>query len=76
MPRKSIQIIQRIDFHIKHKSTGSPKHFAEKLAISERSLYDHLLEMKAAGTPIKYDNFRETYYYTCGGSFYFGFVEK
>ena len=76
MTRKSIQIIRRIDFHIYHKSTGSPKNFAHKLGICERSLFDILQLMKENKAPVKYDKHRESYYYESNGFFVFGFIEK
>ena len=60
---------------IRMKSTGSPKEFADKLGISERSLYDFLDELKYDfDCPIAYCHLRRSYYYTCEGKMTFGFA--
>jgi predicted DNA-binding transcriptional regulator YafY len=65
-----ITVIRRIDkmnYLIRSKRTGTPIQFAEKLEISESTLYQHLNDLRELGAPIAYDKFRQTYYYeTCG----------
>lgn len=70
------QRVARIDYLIRTKATGSPSELARRLGISERSVYDYLKLMKEFGAPIKFDNFRQTYYYDGDGGFNFSFVSK
>ena len=64
-----ITVIRRIDkmnYLIRSKRTGTPIQFAEKLEISESTLYQYLNALRDLGAPIAYDKFRQTYYYaTC-----------
>ena len=43
----------RLDHLISHKSTGTPADCAQKVGISERSLYDYLKLLKEMGAPVK-----------------------
>lgn len=53
-----------IDHKIRTRSTGTPKHLAEELRISESRLLDNLADLKAMGAPIEYDSYGKTYYYS------------
>lgn len=66
----------RLDHLIQHKSTGCPADCAQKIGISERSLYDYLKILKEMGAPIKFSRGRRTYYYTEGGQFHISFLAK
>lgn len=48
---------------IKKKATGDLEKFANRNGLSKRAMSDVLSEMKELGFPIKYDRFRNTYYY-------------
>ena len=61
--------IQQIDHLIRIKGTGTPDALAFRLGISRRCLYDYINVMKEMGAPIKYDNFRMSYYYSEEGIF-------
>jgi predicted DNA-binding transcriptional regulator YafY len=52
-----------MNYLIRSKRTGTPIQFAEKLEISESTLYQHLNDLRELGAPIAYDKFRQTYYY-------------
>jgi predicted DNA-binding transcriptional regulator YafY len=65
--------LQRMDFLISTKSTGSPQHFASKLEISVSTLYEYIVLMKSRGAPIKYDKYRQTYFYEEPGFFQLNF---
>jgi len=65
--------IEYIDHLIFTKSTGTPKQFASKLSISERTLYNYLTIMKEFGAPIVYSKNRQSYYYKCEGRFFMRF---
>ncbi len=61
--------LQRIDELIRVKSTGTPGQLARKIGISERTIYEYLKLMKSFGAPIKFSNYRKSYYYNEEGRF-------
>ena len=66
----------RLDHLINHKSTGTPADCAQKIGISERSLYDYLKILKDMGAPVRFSRGRRTYYYSEGGHFHISFLPK
>ena len=56
-------LLERIHFHIEHKSTGPAGAFAHRLGISERTLYRILAEMRDMGAIIEYNIDRESFIY-------------
>jgi predicted DNA-binding transcriptional regulator YafY len=66
----------RIDHLIRIKGTGTPAQLAERLNLSERSVYTYINYMKTLGCPIKFDSFRATYYYEEDGFFIIAFFTK
>jgi predicted DNA-binding transcriptional regulator YafY len=64
----------RLDHLINHKSTGTPADCAQKIGVSERSLYDYLKLLKEMGAPVKFSRGRRTYYYSEGGHFHISFL--
>jgi predicted DNA-binding transcriptional regulator YafY len=66
----------RLDYLIHLKSTGTPAHCANKIGISERSLYDYLKILKEMGAPIKFSRNRGTYYYNEEGRFRISFISR
>jgi len=60
---KYIARLQRMDYLIALKATGSPDDFACKLRLSRSTLFETLQEMKGMGVDIRYSNTRESYYY-------------
>jgi predicted DNA-binding transcriptional regulator YafY len=64
----------RLDYLIHLKSTGTPSDCAQKIGISERSLYDYLKILKEMGAPIKFSRMRGTYYYHEDGRFRISFI--
>lgn len=69
MTHESFKRMERIDQLIRIKGTGTAEQLAEKLGISRRSVYNLLSEMKDRGAPIKFDQFRGSYYYDEEGYF-------
>jgi predicted DNA-binding transcriptional regulator YafY len=69
MTQDFLKRIERIDHLIKIRGTGTPEKFAERLGISRRCLYDYINRMKESGAPIKYDQYRTTFYYAEEGNF-------
>jgi predicted DNA-binding transcriptional regulator YafY len=66
----------RLDYLIHLKSTGTPANCANKIGISERSLYDYLKMLKEMGAPIKFSRNRGTYYYNEEGRFRVSFISR
>ncbi len=62
-----LDFVSRIDDMIYRKATGTPAELAEKLGVSERSLYRFIRKMKCLNLPIAYDKHKRTYYYTQAG---------
>lgn len=61
---ETFELLKRADNLIRLKATGNPASFAEKMSISERSLYLLLQHLKEIGAPIAYNRARKSYYYT------------
>lgn len=58
-----IMLLERIHYHIEHKSTGPARAFAHRLGISERTLYRILADMKDMGALIEYNAERASFMY-------------
>lgn len=71
-----LQRLVRLDHLIHYKSTGNPASLAQKIGISERSLYDYLRILKDMGAPVRFSRDRRTYYYAEGGHFHISFLPK
>lgn len=76
MNQESFNRIERIDHLIRIRGTGTASELAVKLGISRRSVYNILNEMKENGAPIRFDQFRGTYYYDEEGYFKISFYFK
>jgi biotin operon repressor len=55
--------LQRIDNLIRTRATGTPEALAEKLGMSECTIYRLIGRLKEQGLPILYDKKCQTYYY-------------
>ena len=66
--------IKELDSLIRQECTGTASEFAQKLGVSERTLYYHLNELKLLGVEIVYDPYQKTYRYTKPGRLFFGFT--
>lgn len=60
---KHIERLQRLHNLIKMECTGSPTEIAERLHISERTVYYLLDQLRDYDAQIQYDRGRKTYYY-------------
>ena len=63
---KALEILERyqkIDKLIKHRNTGNPKAFAQKLGISKSQLFNYLEELRDRGAEISYNKTLESYIY-------------
>ena len=76
MQRDIIDRLSRLDHLIRIKGTGTPAQLAERLNLSERSIYDYINFMKGLGCPIKFDSYRESYFYEEEGFFVIAFFTK
>lgn len=74
MPKRYLDRLQTIDRLIRIKATGTPRQLAQRLAISESRLYEHLALMKEYGAPIVYCKDRASYCYEIEGGFNFQFI--
>lgn len=76
MGRSFLNKLKRMDYLISRKATGSPTKLAERMELSETTLFEYMAIMKELGTPIRYDRFRQTYYYEDDGNFIIHFQKK
>ena len=60
---ETIRTIERIDALIRRKSTGPPKALAQKLGVSERTVYSLIDLMKQLDAPITYNHCIQSYKY-------------
>jgi len=56
-------ILQRIDHLIRTRATGSPKNLANRLRVSECTIYRLIEYLKDQGFPIAYNKTEQTYHY-------------
>lgn len=76
MSKSFINKLERLDYLIRTKSTGSPAELARKLNLSERCAYNYLDLLKRQGAPISYCRKRNSYYYEESGRFHFVFFKN
>ena len=60
---KKIQQLERLDQLIRLKATGSPSQLAQKMEVSERTIYNLIDTLKAFGAPVLYSTSNQCYYY-------------
>ena len=70
---QQIAVLERIDQLIRLKATGRPKQLANKLEVSEATVFRMIETMKELNAPICYDLTRQSYVYTETTSFKCGF---
>ena len=56
-------LLQRIDYFIRTRNTGTPVQLASRLNICERDVYRLLSDLRDQGFPIAYDKQAASYYY-------------
>jgi len=76
MQKEIFQRLNRIDHLIRIKGTGTPGELAEKIGMSERSMYEYIRLMKEFGAPVVYSRARKSYYYLEDGSFTIRFLSE
>ncbi len=70
---KQIELLERVDQLIRLKATGRPKRLAERLNVSEATVFRIIDTMKAMHAPISYNIARQSYIYTETTNFKCGF---
>lgn len=70
---KQIALLERVDQLIRLKATGGPKKLAEKLEISEATVFRMIETMKELNAPVYYDWARQSYVYSERTEFKCGF---
>ncbi|MBW8323717.1 MAG: bacteriocin [Prolixibacteraceae bacterium] len=73
---QQIELIERIDQLIRLKSTGTPKKFAQRLDISEASLYRLIETIKGMDAPVEFSIRYQSYVYSDEVNFMCGFFRK
>lgn len=61
---KQIALLERVDQLIRLKATGRPKQLAERLEVSEATIFRIIETMKEMNAPVCYDLSRQSYIYT------------
>ena len=74
--RIAIDNFKKMDELIARKSTGKPAEMAVKVDCSLTTLFTYLSMMRAMGAPIRYNKYKQTYYYEEEGNFVVGFRPK
>ena len=69
-----INRLRSIDCLIQMQNTGNARELAERLEITERSVYNYLNLMKSMGAPIVFSSYRQSYVYEDDGRFFIGFL--
>lgn len=56
-------LLERLDYLIRNRATGTPHQLASRLDTSERNIYRLISRLRDMGLPIAYDKFVDSYYY-------------
>ncbi len=70
---KQIALLERVDQLIRLRATGRPKQLAQRLEVSEATVFRIIDTMKALDAPIYYDLTRQSYSYSEATRFKCGF---
>lgn len=70
----ALERLQRIDYLIRIKGTGTAAELGDRVGLSRATVYEYLNLMKFYGAPIKFCRFRQSYYYDEDGSFTTRFI--
>lgn len=74
MPKQIINRLERLDYLIRSKSTGTPDKLASRLGISRSCLYTYLSLLKDLGAPVSYCRKRNSFYYAEPGRLFLKFL--
>ncbi|KPM33328.1 Hypothetical protein I595_231 [Croceitalea dokdonensis DOKDO 023] len=70
---KQIALLERVDQLIRLKATGRPKNLAERLNVSQATVFRMIETMKELNAPVYYDLARQSYAYSEPTAFKCGF---
>lgn len=70
---KQIALLERVDQLVRLKATGRPKQLADRLEVSEATIFRIIETMKEMNAPVCYDISRQSYVYTETARFKCGF---
>lgn len=59
---EQLERFERIIALMNHRATGTPRQFADKLDISESTLYEYLKTLKEKGADFTYSDMYQSYY--------------
>ena len=76
MQKEIFERLDHIDQLIRVKATGTPAQLADKIGLSERSMYEYIRLMKEFGAPVVYSRERQSYYYLHEGRFIVRFLSE
>jgi predicted DNA-binding transcriptional regulator YafY len=72
---QTLALIQRIDYLIRTRATGTPEQMAQRLGISRSTWFNYIAVLKTdLDFPIEYDRQAQTYYYNRPGIFQMGYI--
>jgi predicted DNA-binding transcriptional regulator YafY len=74
MPTTLFDKLSYLDYLISTRATGTPEQLAQKLKVTERTVYNYLNIMKGLGAPVSYSNSRCTYFYQYEGKLIIKFM--
>ena len=73
---KQIALLERGDRWIRLRATGRPKQLAERLGVSEATVFRMIETMKELEAPVSYDLSIQSYVYSEPIEFKFGYFSK
>lgn len=73
MPKYYFDRLEYLNTLIRKKSTGSPEQLADKLHVSERTIFEYIDILRSLGAEIKYCRIKRSYCYSTDGTFDFQF---
>jgi len=65
--------IEQLDSLIRQESTGTAEELSKKMGVSDRTLRNHIHQLRELGIEVVYDSYKRTYRYTKKGRISFGF---
>ena len=73
---KQIALLERVDRLIRLRATGRPKQLAERLGVSEATVFRMIETMKELEAPVSYDLSIQSYVYSEPIEIKFGYFSK
>ncbi|MCF8380484.1 MAG: helix-turn-helix domain-containing protein [Bacteroidales bacterium] len=70
---KTKNILERLDFLVRMRSTGCAGDLADQMGLSERTLFNYLNELKDLGAPLFWSRQENSYVYGENGKIEIGF---